>query len=419
MLSLSELPIPRTNEVGAREVGVDAAGESRCFGAHIAGYRVIAKIGSGGMGEVYLGIDDDTGATVAIKTLLPRYADNQALVARFFAEAKAAARIEHAGTVKVITHGYCGDQRAYLVMEYLKGESLRDRLARERWVTIDAAVEIARQAALALASVHKCGIIHRDIKPGNIYLCAADADTASGANGDDDGDANGDNNGGANGDNDGGAHGDNDSGDQRRSATAAGERQQVKIFDFGVAKLMDMPLSAEMATPIGLLMGTPAYMSPEQCTRADEVDHRTDLYALGCVLYTMLCGRPPFVGSRIGRVISSHLSSIPLALRVLRPNVPAELERIVLRLLAKQPADRYQSADELAAALSEVSAALPAEACGYSDESRACDRGMAAIRADDETLTLTVTASRDCSMAMRATMPASPLAMSTTETTAA
>lgn len=381
--------MPRTNEAGGREVGVDAAGERRRFGAHIAGYRVIAKIGSGGMGEVYLGIDDDTGATVAIKTLLPRYADDQGLVARFFAEAEAAARIEHAGTVKVIAHGYCDDQRAYLVMEYLKGESLRDRLARERCITIGAAVEIARQAALALASVHKCGIIHRDIKPGNIYLCAADAGADSG----------------------------DDRGAPHRQAIA--ERQRVKIFDFGVAKLLDMPLSAEMATPIGLLMGTPAYMSPEQCTRADEVDHRTDLYALGCVLYTMLCGRPPFVGSRIARVISSHLSSVPLAPRVLRPSVPAELERIVLRLLAKQPADRYQSGDELAAALSEVSAALPAAVCEYGDEPRACERGMAASRAEDETLTLTVTARRDCSVAMRATMPASPLAMSTTETTAA
>ncbi|WP_428269452.1 serine/threonine-protein kinase [Haliangium sp.] len=292
------------------------------LGSVIGGYRLIAPLGCGGMGEVYLGVHEATNEPAAIKTLLPEHANNPVLVARFFAEAVAASMIEHPGLARVMSHSHSRGKQAYIIMEYLQGESLSERLFERGYLPIAAAVEIARQATEALAAAHDCGIIHRDIKPANIYLC----------------------------DRDDGA-------------------DEVKLLDFGVAKLMDAPLNGECATPAGSVLGTPSYMSPEQCRGQIDVDHSTDLYALGCVLFAMLCGRPPFVGRRLGSLLTAHLSQTPPALRALRPGIPAAVEQVVTRLLSKPREQRYDSAHELALAL----AAIPTDELAAADEAESLD----------------------------------------------
>jgi serine/threonine-protein kinase len=271
------------------------------------------------MGEVHLGVHEETNELVAIKTIRPEHAHMTSALTRFFGEANAASRIDHPGIVRVSAYGRCQDGRAFMIMEYLEGESLRERLQREGRLSVAAAVEITRQVAAALAEAHAKGIIHRDLTPANIFL----------------------------------------------STDEAGQ-EQVKILDFGVAKIMDAPLEGCAATPIGSLLGTPAYMSPEQCEGAHHVDHRTDLYALGCVLFAMLCGRPPFVGARMGAVLGAHLSQTPPRPSNLRAAVPGWLDELVLRLLAKERDLRHESAAALLAALS----AYPVDARGEAGEAR-------------------------------------------------
>jgi serine/threonine-protein kinase len=297
----------------------------------IAGYRLIAKLGRGGMGEVHLGVHEESNELVAIKTIRPEHAHQTSALTRFFGEASAASRIDHPGIVRVSGHGRCEDGRAFIIMEYLEGDSLRERLQRERWLSIAAAVEIARQVTAALVAAHAKGIIHRDITPANIFLTTSD-------NGQD----------------------------------------QVKILDFGVAKIMDAPLEGCAATPIGSLLGTPAYMSPEQCEGANQVDHRTDLYALGCVLFAMLCGRPPFTDMRMGAVLGAHLSKAPPRPSQLRAAVPAWLDELVLRLLAKERDQRPAGAAELLDAL----AAQPGDACG-GIEAQPGDAGVVRVSPPD------------------------------------
>lgn len=271
----------------------------------IAGYRLVAELGKGGMGEVHLGVHELTGERAAIKTMRADQADHGDAIARFLAEATAASRIDHPGIVRVRAHGRSAAGRAYIAMEYLEGESLRERLQRQGRLPIATAVTIARQVAAALAAAHAKGIIHRDLTPGNIFL-------TTGARGPD----------------------------------------HVKILDFGVAKIMDAPIDGCCATPIGTILGTPTYMSPEQCQGAPHVDHRTDLYALGCVLFAMLCGRPPFTSKRLGPLLAAHLSQPPPRPSSLRPAVPAWLDQVVLRLLAKARDQRYARATDFLDALS-------------------------------------------------------------------
>lgn len=282
----------------------------------IAGYRLVARLGQGGMGEVHLGVHEETDELVAIKTIRPEHAHLSSALTRFFGEANAASRIDHPGIVRVSAHGRCADGRAFIIMEYLEGESLRERLQRAGRLSVATAVAIARQVAAALVAAHAKGIIHRDLTPANIFLTTDDAG-----------------------------------------------QDHVKILDFGVAKIMDAPLEGCAATPIGSLLGTPAYMSPEQCQGAHHVDHRTDLYALGCVLFAMLCGRPPFLGARMGAVLGAHLSQTPPRPSQLQATVPAWLDELVLRLLAKERDRRHAGAAELQGALS----AHEVDACGPGD----------------------------------------------------
>ena len=252
-------------------------------------------IGEGGMGVVYRAEHTLLGRKAAIKVL--RSEISQELVERFFNEARAATAVKHPGIVEIYDFGHHGDGSAYIVMELLEGESLRDRLDREECIPWTRAVTIAKQVASALGAAHELGVVHRDLKPDNVYL-VVDPDVVGG--------------------------------------------ERAKVLDFGIAKLADDTGVANVfRTRTGSLIGTPVYMSPEQCRGAGEVDERTDIYSLGCVLYQMVCGRPPFVGAGHGDLIMMHMTIAPTPPSRLEPTVPEWLEQVILRMLAKNPDDRH------------------------------------------------------------------------------
>ncbi|HEX8113583.1 MAG TPA: serine/threonine-protein kinase, partial [Kofleriaceae bacterium] len=273
------------------------------LGRSLWNYDVVSQIGEGGMGVVYLARHAMLGRAVAIKVLHSARSDGD-LVARFFNEARAATAVRHPAIVDVYDVGFLEDRRAYIVMEYLDGESLAARIRRGR-ATIEATLTIVRALARALQAVHARGIVHRDLKPDNVFL-VPDPETP--------------------------------------------DRERVKILDFGIAKLTE-PAGSLLPTTTGTLLGTPIYMSPEQCRGDRTIDHRTDLYSLGCVAYEMLCGQPPFPGDAPGDVIARHQYVEPAPLRWLRSDVPAGVERLVMRLLEKRPGNRYRTAADVVRAI--------------------------------------------------------------------
>jgi len=277
------------------------------IGQTLGSYRVISRLGSGGMGTVYLAEHQLLGSRAAIKVLLPEMCEQQRIVERFFDEARAATRIQDPGIVTVLDFGRTGPS-AYIVMEYLNGETLTSRLAREGQLPPLTALRLLQHAALAMAAAHARGIVHRDLKPDNIYIVSD-------------------------------------------PAVAGGER--TKVLDFGIAKLIDDADMNHSRTKTGVIMGTPQYMSPEQC-RGVGVDHRTDIYALGCVMFAMLIGHPPFVAPTAGDLIAYHLREEPPVPSSLR-ELPPELDTLVLKCLAKSPDERYQSMTELIRAAAMIS----------------------------------------------------------------
>jgi serine/threonine-protein kinase len=281
-------------------------------GTHIGQYRLLRKIGSGGMGAVYLAEHALLGRRAAIKTLLPSLSKHRDVVERFFNEARATSAINDPGVVQIYDFGYHVDGTAYIVMEYLEGESLDARLRRLGRLPAGAALRIARQAACALGAAHARGIVHRDLKPENLFLV-------------------------------------------RDPEAQGGERP--KILDFGIAKLegAGAPMSK---TRSGAMLGTPIYMSPEQCRGAGHVDHRSDVYSLGCVLFHMLTGVPPFEGDGVGDVIAAHLREEPPAPSSLAPSLPTAIDSLLARCLAKSPDDRLMSMAALTAAIESVMARL-------------------------------------------------------------
>ena len=257
------------------------------------------------MGVVYVGVDVRLGRRAAIKQLLPAMSGDRAIVERFFNEAKAAASINHPGIVEIYDVGWHSDGSAYFAMKLLEGDSLSKRLRERGPMPVQLCATIARQIASALGAAHARGIVHRDLKPDNIVLVADDE-------------------------------------------VAIGER--ATVLDFGIAKLFgDNPMTSKTRT--GSVMGTPYYMSPEQCRGAGEIDHRTDVYALGCLVFEMLTGRPPFVAEGAGEILGMHQFVEPPALRGVRADVPPDLEATVMRMLAKRAEHRPQSMTEVTAAL--------------------------------------------------------------------
>ena len=275
----------------------------------LGGYRVGAKMAVGGMGEIYRAEHVVLGRLCAIKVLRPMFSCNEVMVQRFFNEAKAATAIAHPGIIDVYDFGYHCDGRAYLIMELLQGQDLGDRLRGQGQLSERATVAIARGIASALAAAHAAGIVHRDLKPDNIFL-VADADVASG--------------------------------------------ERAKVLDFGVAKLNDQLAGDQRKTQTGALMGTPLYMAPEQARAASAIDHRADLYSLGCIMYQMLTGSPPFVGEGAGEIIALQMFTEPEPLSARLAQISPALETLVLRLLQKEPADRFSDAKTLGIALDQL-----------------------------------------------------------------
>jgi serine/threonine protein kinase len=276
------------------------------LGHEVGNYRITGKIGQGGMGAVYSAEHTLLGRRAAIKVLLPEFCRNQEMVNRFFNEAKAATAIRHPGIVEIYDFGYRGDGSAYIVMEYLEGESLYHRMQRIRPLPVPAALFICSQISGVLAAAHAIGILHRDLKPDNIFL-VPDPDVPGG--------------------------------------------ERAKLLDFGIAKLTDDGESASIKTRTGVVMGSPAYLSAEQCKGAGQVRDGSDLYSVGCILYEMLCGEPPFLAEGAGEVIAQHIFREPVPLRQRVPHVGPAIDELVSCLLAKDPANRPRSAAELKAEL--------------------------------------------------------------------
>jgi serine/threonine-protein kinase len=275
------------------------------IGLEFGGYRVVRQLGEGGMGAVFLAEHRQIDRKVAIKILLPALSSIPDAVARFFAEARAASLIKHPGIVEVFE---CGELhgRAFILMEYLDGENLAAALARAGKLAGDlgTALAIAARIADAVGAAHTKQIVHRDLKPENVFLVAGNGPMV------------------------------------------------VKILDFGVAKLL---ADAEPSrTRSGSLVGTPKYMSPEQCRGLKTIDHRADIYSLGCILFELLCGRPPFVKDATGDLLIAHVTEAPPSARSLEPEVPAELDVLVAAMLAKEPADRPPSMSAVAERLQRV-----------------------------------------------------------------
>jgi serine/threonine protein kinase/Tol biopolymer transport system component len=258
-------------------------------GRTIGHYQILEILGGGGMGIVYRARDTRLARIVALKFLPPELTRDPQAKERFEQEARAASSLDHPNLCTILELGETPDGRLYLAMPCYDGETLRRRIERGP-LPVDEAIDIALQIARGLSKAHRNGIIHRDIKPANLIV------TSDGV---------------------------------------------VKILDFGLAKLA----GSAAISQTGSSAGTPAYMSPEQA-RGDEVDARTDLWSLGVVLYELLSGRRPFRGEREQAVIYSILHERPQPLREIRPEVSPELARIVERLIAKEPADRYPSVEE-------------------------------------------------------------------------
>ncbi len=275
---------------------------TQIVGTMLGKYRILSELSAGGQGEVYRARHELLDKPAAVKVLRAGLSENADLVARFVNEAKAASAVQHPGIIEIFDFGTTDDGRAYLAMELLEGEPLSRRLRREVRLGDRQAAELARGIASALGAAHAKGIFHRDLKPDNVFL-VADPDTPS--------------------------------------------RERPKLLDFGIAKLVDRSTGQ---TRTGALIGTPLYMAPEQARAAGAIDHRADLYSLGCILYELVVGEPPFVGSGAGEIITMQMFEAP-APPSSRVTIAPGLERVILRLLAKEPGERYGSAADVIGAL--------------------------------------------------------------------
>jgi DNA-binding NarL/FixJ family response regulator/tRNA A-37 threonylcarbamoyl transferase component Bud32 len=274
-------------------------------GESLAGkYTILRRIAEGGLGQIYEARHDLIGHHVAVKMIRAEFSRDPEISVRFLQEARAASAVGHPGCVKIFDFGVSPDGRAYLVMEYLEGESLEGRIARERRLPRVAAVRLASDILDVLAATHERHIVHRDLKPENIFLQVA----------------------------------------------PRGE-VRVKLLDFGIARLTGDQRPDERLTQPGMVMGTPYYMAPEQASGSMEVDARADLYSVGVVLFEMLTGRVPFEGQGYSEVMLKVISAPFPSLRELDPSLPEGLEEVVRRATAREPSGRFATADEFMSAL--------------------------------------------------------------------
>jgi serine/threonine-protein kinase len=260
-------------------------------------YELHRRLGRGGMAEVFLARDQLLDRPVAVKVLFPEFATDPSFVERFRREATAAANLNHPNIVGVYDWGEA-DNTYFIVMEYVDGRTLSEILKAEGPLHPDRVADIGSDVAAALGFAHRNGVVHRDVKPGNVLV------TASG---------------------------------------------QVKVADFGIARAMTADADDDL-TQVGTVMGTATYFSPEQA-RGESVDPRSDLYSLGCVLYELVVGRPPFAGDSPVAIAYKHVQESPVPPRHHDIELPAAIEAIILKCLAKNPANRYPSAEDLRADL--------------------------------------------------------------------
>jgi eukaryotic-like serine/threonine-protein kinase len=266
-------------------------------------YDVVRALGWGGMAEVYLAVDRQLGREVAVKVIRERFAEDERFVARFRREARAAASLSHPNVVAVHDVGV-HEGSPFIVMEYVPGRTLAELVRDGGPMDPGRVAEIGEAVARALGAAHAAGIVHRDVKPGNVMV------TADG---------------------------------------------RVKVLDFGIARALRWtPLTDTPA-----VQGTAEYMAPEY-VKGDGADPRSDIYSLGVVLYELLAGRPPFTGDSPLQVAYKHLEEAPASPDAVRPGLPAGLTAVVMRCLAKHPGDRYRRAEELAADLGHLQAGRPA-----------------------------------------------------------
>jgi serine/threonine protein kinase len=266
-------------------------------------YRVLGLLGAGGMGVVFKAEDPLLKRLVALKVLLPRFAADPESRARFVREARAQAAVEHDRVVPIFLVGEVNGV-PFIKMPLLRGESLEAALKRAPRLPAAEVARVGRQVAEGLTAAHEAGLIHRDIKPGNVWL--------------------------------------------------AGNRRRVKILDFGLAReVKRQPAPGEPVTAVGTVVGTPYYMSPEQA-QGLPVDHRADLFSLGVVLYEMATGRLPFTGPTPVAVMAALTAGRPTPPAELAPGLPPALNALILRLLAQDPADRPPTARAVAAALWQI-----------------------------------------------------------------
>ncbi len=278
--------------------------EENLIGATLLGrYTILRKIGQGGMGVVYEATHTLIGKRVAVKVLLDKYARKELIVARLEQEARLASAIGHEHIIDITDFGQTDDGRTFVVMEFLEGESLGEILAHEGPLAEARILAITIQVASALGAAHAKGIVHRDVKPENIFVL-------------------------------------------RRK-----DRDFVKVVDFGISKWLRSSDSGDDESPrltqTGMVLGTPLYMSPEQARGDEALDHRIDLYALGVIMYEIATGRVPFTGANYLSIIAQVLNEEPMRPRAIRPELSDELEAIILKSIDKDRDRRYQTTDEL------------------------------------------------------------------------
>jgi eukaryotic-like serine/threonine-protein kinase len=297
-------------------------------------YRIQRKLGAGGMADVYLAEDQELGRRVAIKILNGRHANDDQFIERFRREAKNAAALNHPNIVSIYDRGEA-EETYYIAMEFLDGRTLKELIVSRGAAPVNVAIEYARQILSALRFAHRHGIVHRDIKPHNVLV---------------DGEG------------------------------------RVKVTDFGIARA-----GTSQMTEAGSIVGTAQYLSPEQA-RGGEVDPRSDLYSLGIVLYELLTGKTPFDGETPVEIAMKHLSTAPKPPSKLRPDVPPELDMVVMRALAKNPDDRYQSADEMEGDLDRVARGARVSATTVDTATQVLRRPAAAVVAAEAATAATMIA---------------------------
>src|SRR5437762_5400600 len=264
-------------------------------------YLITRKLGAGGMADVYLAEDQELGRRVAIKILNDRHAADDQFIERFRREAKNAAGLSHPNIVSIYDRGEA-EGTYYIAMEFLDGRSLKELIVGRGPAPIKISIEYARQILAAIGFAHRHGIVHRDIKPHNVLV---------------------------------------------------GPEGRLKVTDFGIARS-----GASQMTEVGSIIGTAQYLSPEQA-RGAPVDQTSDLYSVGVVLYELLTGQVPFTGETPLEIAMKHLSEVPKPPSELRPEVPHDLDLVVLRALAKDPADRYETAEQMDKDLERVLSGMP------------------------------------------------------------